>query len=145
MSTDRAHIVVVQRCDKIIQTTSRSYNWQPAARDRYRRLSRLVETLFSHLAQLQQPPFHPKWRELALRATVAGWTRVRPAQEWLDHNALPAVPTASVDDACPSATEDRFHQFLDERAAARGPAASTPEGHDAIFREFLQWQASVRR
>jgi branched-chain amino acid transport system substrate-binding protein len=115
-----------------------SYNWQPVAVDRYRRLSRLVETFFSHVAQLQQPPFHPKWRELALQATVAGWTRVRPAQEWLDHNPMPATPTAAVDDGNRMATEERFRQFL----GARGPAAGKMEDEEAIFREFLQWQAS---
>jgi ABC-type branched-subunit amino acid transport system substrate-binding protein/TRAP-type uncharacterized transport system substrate-binding protein len=129
-----------------------SYNWQPVATDRYRRLSRLVETFFSHVAQLQQPPYHPKWRELALRATVAGWTRVRPAQEWLDQNDVPAAhlsaahlsvaPTAAVDDASRAAMEDRFRQFLDKRAIAGGPAVSNPEDRDTMFREFLQWQAS---
>jgi hypothetical protein len=42
----------------------------------------------------------------------------------------------------------QFNQFLDERAAARGATrASEPEGRDAIFKEFLQWQASrsIRR
>jgi len=37
-----------------------SYNWQPG-NDRYRRLALLVEQLFSHVSQLQRPPFHPKW------------------------------------------------------------------------------------
>jgi branched-chain amino acid transport system substrate-binding protein len=97
-----------------------SYNWQPAARNRYRRLSRLVETFFSHVAQLQQPPFHPKWRELAIGVNVSGWTRVRPAQEWLDRNAV-AASTVSVEQPRQATMEGRaqFNQLLDERAARR--------------------------
>jgi TRAP-type uncharacterized transport system substrate-binding protein len=68
-----------------------SYNWQPG-NDRYRRLALLVESLFSHTAQLQRPPFHPKWQELALAAPVTGWTRFKAAQDWIDRN----MPIASV-------------------------------------------------
>ena len=53
-----------------------SYNWAPNS-DRYGRLALLVDTMFDKVAQLQRPPFHPKWKELAPRATVAGWTRFR--------------------------------------------------------------------
>jgi branched-chain amino acid transport system substrate-binding protein len=120
-----------------------SYNWRPD-NERYRRLSRLVETLFSRMGQLQQPPFHPKWRELAPRATVAGWTRFRPAQEWIDRNAAPAAPVATSEGASGSAELDQpraqFRQFLEERA--NRPVAGRTENHDAIFREFLDWQAS---
>jgi branched-chain amino acid transport system substrate-binding protein len=99
------------------------------------------------VAQLQQPPFHPKWRELAIGASVTGWTRARPAQEWLDRHAPPAATLAVKQSGAPEENRAQFNQFLDERAA-RGPTAtSRPEGHDAIFNEFLQWQASrsVRR
>jgi TRAP transporter TAXI family solute receptor len=127
-----------------------SYNWQPSSGDRYRRVARLVDTFFSHVAQLQRPPFHPKWRELAIAATVSGWTRARPAQEWLDKNAAPAATLAVKQPAGDTleASRAQFDQFLDERATARGvTAASGPESREAIFNEFLQWQASrsIRR
>jgi branched-chain amino acid transport system substrate-binding protein len=96
-----------------------SYNWAPNT-DRYRRLSLLVDSLFSKTAQLQRPPFHPKWKEMAPRATVAGWTRFKAAQEWLDRN-LP--PTAAV-----------------SAASAREPEAAPPK-NDALYREFLEWRA----
>jgi hypothetical protein len=40
---------------------------------------------------------------------------------------------------------DQFDQFLDERAARRWRAGR--KGREAIFKEFLQWQASrsIRR
>jgi hypothetical protein len=105
-----------------------SYNWQPSNSDRYRRLSRLVETFFSHVAQLQQPPFHPKWRELATGASVSGWTRARPAQEWLDKNAAPAA-TLAVKQPAMEENRAQFEQFLDERAAR-----TRPDGDEAAGR-----------
>jgi TRAP-type uncharacterized transport system substrate-binding protein len=100
-----------------------SYNWQPGS-DRYRRLALLVDSLFSHMAQLQQPPYHPKWQELAPMAPVAGWTRFSAAQEWLDHN----TPVASA--ATPEA--------LGVNASGLSP------DDQALYREFLEWKAANR-
>jgi branched-chain amino acid transport system substrate-binding protein len=97
-----------------------SYNWQPGS-DRYRRLSLLVESLFSKMSQLQRPPYHPKWQEMAPMAPVAGWTRFRTAQEWLDRN----TPMASA--TVPAA------------APASGPAA---RDDTALYHEFLEWRAN---
>jgi hypothetical protein len=84
----------------------------------------LVEQLFSHVSQLQRPPFHPKWQELAPLAQVAGWTRFKAAQDWVDRNA----PVAA------SATE--------APPAALGARASGSEDDPALYREFLEWRAT---
>jgi branched-chain amino acid transport system substrate-binding protein len=99
-----------------------SFNWQPGS-DRYRRLSLLVDSLFSHIQSLQRPPFHPKWQELAPTVPVAGWTRFKAAQDWVDHNA-PAAP-APVAAARP----------LESHAAV-------PQEDAQLYREFLEWRAS---
>src|SRR5689334_6719943 len=98
-----------------------SYNWQPGS-DRYRRLSLLVEQLFGKLSQLQRPPYHPKWQELAPMAPIAGWTRFKTAQEWLDRN----TPMAS---AAPAATSGRAGGSQDDAT---------------LYREFLEWRANRR-
>ncbi|MGJ4929801.1 ABC transporter substrate-binding protein [Bradyrhizobium sp. HKCCYLS2038] len=129
-----------------------SYNWQPGS-DRYRRLSLLVDSLFSRMAQLQRPPFHPKWREMAPRAPVAGWTRFRTAQEWLDRatrtseaapaavgTAKPATP-AAVTAAKPVAA----NAVPSPRApaAAKRPAAAPPAPgqQTELYRRFMEWNA----
>ena len=99
-----------------------SYNWQPTS-DRYRRLSLLVESLFTRVAQLQRPPFHPKWKEVALKAPVAGWTRFPAAQEWVDRN-FPSAGAAAAS------------------AAVEAPGASKQDRDDPLYREFLVWRAN---
>ena len=102
-----------------------SYNWPPTS-DRYRRLSLLVDSLFTRVAQLQRPPFHPKWKEVALKAPVAGWTRLQAAQEWIDRNSSPS----------PAGTTAAS-------AAVEAPRAAKPlDRNDPLYREFLEWRAN---
>jgi branched-chain amino acid transport system substrate-binding protein len=98
-----------------------TFNWQQGS-DRYRRIALLVDSLFAHMEQLQRPPFHPKWQELAPQAPVAGWTRFKAAQDWVDHN----TPVAS---AGPMPAQG---------ANANGMSADD----QALYREFLEWKAS---
>ena len=101
-----------------------SFNWKPD-NDRYRRVALLVNTLFSRLSDLQQPPFHPKWAEVAPVAPVAGWARFKAAQEWVDRN-VPAVVSEQ-----------------QQNEASRTPQSSkNPEEASALFRQFLDWKAS---
>jgi hypothetical protein len=67
-----------------VPTILAAYNW-PQQSDRYRRVARLVDHLFSRLDRLQSPGFDQKWKEVNLRAKVPSLERFRPAQEWLDH------------------------------------------------------------
>src|SRR5882724_9537619 len=76
-----------------VPTILLAYNW-PQQSDRYRRVARLVDHLFSRLDRLQSPGFDPKWKEVNLRANVPGLERFRPAQEWLDQpQTLSAGPS----------------------------------------------------
>ncbi len=67
------------------------FQW-PQNTERYRNDARFVEGFFGSLAQLRQPPHHPKWREVNLGAQVPGWTRFPPAVEWLKRRAANASP-----------------------------------------------------
>jgi TRAP transporter TAXI family solute receptor len=102
-----------------------AYNWTPNT-DRYRKVERFVEAFFAKIRQFQQPPFHPKWKEVALAAPLPGWERFRPAQDWLNRNASTA--------AAPDALKDQFAQFLSSR-----PQASSTDT-EILFREFMRWR-----
>jgi TRAP transporter TAXI family solute receptor len=109
-----------------------AYNWAPNT-DRYRKVARFVDAMFANFDKFQRPPFHPKWKEVSLGASLAGWTRFQPAQEWLDRNKA-AAPSAE--------TRDRFNRFLAERQQRNGVSANTvePVDRDALFQQFLEWQ-----
>ena len=106
-----------------------AYNWAPNT-DRYRRLERFVDAFFGKITVLQKPPFHPKWKEVALQMPLSGWSRFRAAQEWLDRKN---VGMASSD------VRRMFEQFLSENQA-RSPGPTIAEDREALFRQFLEWQ-----
>lgn len=63
-----------------------SFNW-PANSNRYQRVSRFVDYLFSRIDRLQAPGFDPKWKSINLAASVPGMTRSPSAQMWLDRQS----------------------------------------------------------
>ena len=62
------------------------YNWPPD-HPRRKKVTRFINAFFDNFAEFQKPPRHPKWHEVSLSATVPGWTRYGPAEEWLRRNA----------------------------------------------------------
>jgi uncharacterized protein len=100
------------------------FNW-PKNTDRYRRVQRFTEALFTKWDKFMEPHRHPKWRDVNLAATVAGWTRWSVAEEMLSRMQKdPRVAEFQRKD--PRAGE--FSSFL------------TQEQREALYREFLQWQ-----
>src|SRR5215467_4537301 len=58
------------------------FNW-PKNTDRYWRVRRFTEALFTKWDKFLEPHRHPKWRDVNLAATVPGWTRWSMAEEML--------------------------------------------------------------
>jgi len=110
------------------------YNWKPGS-DRADRVNRFVETLFNNLARLQQPPFHPGWKDLNLGAQVPGWQRYPYVDTMLDQMRKDAgagmTPTAN---RSPS-RQDRFEVFL----AAQPKAPTSKAEKEQLYRSFLEW------
>jgi TRAP-type uncharacterized transport system substrate-binding protein len=68
-----------------VPTILTAYNWRPGS-DRYRRVARFVDDLFSRVDKLQAPGFDTKWKDVNLSAKVPGLERFQAAQEWLDRS-----------------------------------------------------------
>jgi TRAP transporter TAXI family solute receptor len=64
-----------------------AYNWPPAT-DRARKLALFVDAFFTKFPTFQNPPFHPKWKEVSLSAPLPGWQRAPAAQQWLKSHAI---------------------------------------------------------
>ena len=72
-----------------VPTALVAFNWSPRS-NRYPRVARFVDYLFSRIDRLQAPGFDPKWKSINLAATVPGLDRFSAAQEWLDRKARSA-------------------------------------------------------
>ena len=106
-----------------VPTILAAFNW-PKNSDRYRRVARLTDNLFSRLDRLQGEGFHPKWKDVNLAAKVPGLNRFPAAQEWLDSHAV--APKAAG-----SATSGV--------AAGALPATLSPDDQ-RLYQEFLEWR-----
>jgi TRAP-type uncharacterized transport system substrate-binding protein len=104
------------------------FNWWKGS-DRYRRIERFVERLFTKWDQFLVPPRHPKWRDVNLGATVPGWTRYIIAQQMLERYHGPSVSAEDI-------SRD-FQAFLNRFGTS---APQSQADHEALFREFLQWR-----
>jgi TRAP-type uncharacterized transport system substrate-binding protein len=76
-----------ERVDTIaVPTALVAFNW-PTNSNRYDRVARFVDHLFSQIEKLQAPGFDPKWKSINLGATVPGLARFPAAQAWLDSHS----------------------------------------------------------
>jgi TRAP-type uncharacterized transport system substrate-binding protein len=101
------------------------FNW-PKNTDRYRRVQRFTEALFTKWDRFLEPHRHPKWRDVNLAATVPGWTRWSVA----DH----MVRRMRQED--PRVAE--FWSFLKHQSSA--VKNLTSEQREALYHAFLKWQ-----
>jgi TRAP-type uncharacterized transport system substrate-binding protein len=102
--------------------------------DRYRRIERFVQYLFNRWDKVIQPPYHPRWRDVNLAATVPGWTRLNASEEMLQR-----MTQASPDEA-PSFRD--FQTFVSREV--RVPPRNDSE-RDAMFRQFMIWREQQRK
>jgi TRAP transporter TAXI family solute receptor len=110
-----------------------AFNWAKGT-ERQKKIERLTERMFANWSKFQKPPFHPKWRDVNLAATVPGWTRLDSAERELQklEAAQPATNASS-------ALNREFQSYL-QRADNKRDADRTPQSRDALFAEFLAWR-----
>jgi uncharacterized protein len=101
-----------------------AYNW-PKDSDRYRRVQRFTEALFTKWGKFAEAQRHPKWRDVSLTATVPGWTRWSVAEDMLRQMQQkdPTVADLGV--------------FLNSQSPVLKEL--TQEQRKAIMGEFLKW------
>jgi TRAP transporter TAXI family solute receptor len=104
-----------------------AYNWAPNT-ERYRKLAVFVDAFFTKFPTFQNPPFHPKWKEVSLTAPLADWNRLPAAQQWLDQHGIEPV------------ARNRFEEFLKQTPAAAAKSQS-PTDKEALFKQFQAWEA----
>src|SRR6201996_3336014 len=103
-----------------------AYNWAPNT-DRYRKLTQFIDAFFTKFPTFQNPPFHPKWKEVSLSASLPDWQRLPAAKQWLDRHGVEAV------------ARNRFEEFLKQSPSASKPQSDADK--EALFRQFQAWEA----
>jgi TRAP-type uncharacterized transport system substrate-binding protein len=106
------------------------YNW-PKNTDRYRKVERFTQRLFANWDKLQKPPYHPKWQEMNVAATVTGWTRFAVAEAELKRLRGGVEVPADMD--------QEFRAFVGSLPPRTGGPRSNEE-IQALFNEFLNWR-----
>src|SRR5712671_1721382 len=91
-----------------------AYNWTPNT-ERYRKLALFVDAFFTKFPTFQNPPFHPKWKEVSLSAPLQDWQRLPIADQWLKSHNIEAV------------TRTRFEDFLKQSPATAAKAQTEPD------------------
>ena len=104
-----------------------AYNWAPNT-DRYRKLSQFVDAFFTKFPTFQNPPFHPKWKEVSLSAPLPDWQRLPVAEQWLKSHNVEAV------------TRAKFDEFL-KQSPATAATVKTDADREALFKQFQAWEA----
>jgi TRAP transporter TAXI family solute receptor len=103
-----------------------AYNWAPNT-ERYRKLALFVDAFFTKFPTFQNPPFHPKWKEVSLSAPLASWNRFPGAQQWLDQHGIQPI------------ARNRFDEFLKQNPATAKSAADPDK--EALFKQYQAWEA----
>jgi TRAP-type uncharacterized transport system substrate-binding protein len=107
------------------------FNW-PKNTERYAKVDRFIQYLFSRWDALQHPPYHPKWRDVNLAATVPGWTRFSAADDQLQQIQAQQQQKQQ--------QRADFDTFLSHQP--RMPASDADR--EELFRKFIQWQAQAQ-
>jgi hypothetical protein len=119
-----------------------AYNWQPGS-ERYRKIERFVDAFFSNIDRLRKPPHPPAWKDTNIAASVRGWQRFPPAQQWLDRQAAEIAAKAKAKARAKA-----------EATAATPPRLQAPKGgttvrdtaaQERLFQEFLEWSKKQPR
>ena len=118
------------------------FNW-PKNTDRYRRVQRFTEALFTKWDKFSEPQRHPKWRDINLAATVPGWTRWSVADQML--SCMKNDPRVAESQQKDSGTGE-FWSFLKQQSPS--VMNLSQEQREALYHDFLKWQkqrSSVHR
>jgi TRAP transporter TAXI family solute receptor len=100
------------------------YNWAPDT-ERYRKLALFVDNFFTKFPKFQNPPFHPKWKEVSLSAPLPNWQRFPAAAQWLDAHRVEPVGR-------------RFDEFLQRQPVAANLTSEAEKTE--LFRQFKLWE-----
>jgi TRAP-type uncharacterized transport system substrate-binding protein len=118
-----------------------AYAW-PEDSDRYKKLTKFVQEFFGKIDQFHSAARHPKWSEINLSAEIPGWTRFKPAADWLaSHQVVAALPTpgGGLADQSTSELKAAFERFIENDAASSRLKTLSPSERDKLLAQFMRY------
>jgi TRAP-type uncharacterized transport system substrate-binding protein len=110
-----------------------TFNW-PEKSDHYLRVANFVNAFFSKFDEFQKPPRHPKWKEASIAAVIPGWTRFKPAQDWIDNWRAQQANAAKADSLA------SFKEFM----AQNGHPNLSQEELAKLYAQFQEWNRRTK-
>jgi TRAP-type uncharacterized transport system substrate-binding protein len=107
-----------------------AYTW-PENSQRYNKVAKFVDAFFSKIDQFNSPSRHPKWREVNLAAEMPGWTRFKPAADWLAAHRNQAVSADSDTTLKPA-----FEKFVQDYFVSTGRKTLSTKEREVLFAKF---------
>ena len=130
-----------------------AYSW-PENTPRYYKIAKFVREFFGKIDQFRDGARHPKWNEVNVAAEMPGWTRFKPAADWLAEQRVAAATAAvrlrGAQTILPEGGAElklAFDQFVDQYAATKGLKAISASDQEMLlyrFRQYLQSQLAAR-
>ena len=126
-----------------------AYTW-PEGSPRYKRVAKFIDAFFSKIDRFNSASRHPKWREVNLAAEMPGWTRFKPAAEWLAAHsgdtmaaADPAGQSGGPEQSSPE-LKAAFEKFVQNYASSTGRRTPTGREREQLYAQFLKLLAQSK-
>jgi TRAP-type uncharacterized transport system substrate-binding protein len=123
-----------------------AYAW-PENSEKYKKVAKFIDAFFSKIDQFNNPSRHPKWREVNLAAEMPGWTRFKPAADWLAAHRNQAVSVNPDSTTGASSSEQlrlAFDKFMQSYAPSSGGRALSAREREVLFAKFKESLAESR-
>src|SRR5689334_18353049 len=121
-----------------------AYTW-PENSPRYKRVAKFVDAFFSKIDEFNSRSRHPKWREVNLAAEMPGWTRFKPAAEWLvAHRNQPVASTSDGTAGQSAELKSAFERFMQSYASSSGQKTPTGPEREQLFARFVKYLAETK-
>jgi uncharacterized protein len=110
-----------------------AYAW-PENSERYNKVARFVREFFGRIDQFHDGARHPKWNEINIAANIPGWTRFKPAADWLAEHRASAGGGPELRPA--------FDRFVNQYATAQELKMISVSDQEKLFLRFQQFLRS---
>ena len=123
-----------------------AYAW-PENSEKYKKVAKFIDAFFGKIDQFNNASRHPKWREVNLAAEMPGWTRFKPAADWLAAHRNQAVSVNPDSPTGASSSEQlrlAFDKFMQSYAPSSGGRALSAREREVLFAKFKESLAESR-